>query len=383
MKPLSTRPWAWAVGVVLGAYAAFNVFLAGGVAWIVFIGMQPQPARALRLLGLLYGQGSAESAGVAALWRWLDSSFLLRAPFAALATTLFIVWLYRAHRNLDAFSATSRYRSRQAVTSWFIPFVNLIRPYRVVREVWRGSASSPGDTVRATHSPPWLRLWWTLFLTVIVLNNIAQWLLSRDRVEESGVVTTAFLLGAAVSALWIAVIWRIERAQGLKLRATSEPIVLAERPGRWWVPDAVVFATLFMGLAGLSSTMYSAVTRSFEAMAAEQVAHRAAEAKADSALQNRAAAPDAAVTSPTEADFSGRGVEGGVVGEVVGGVVGGVAGGVPGRVPGAAPREIGIPSGVPGGVPGGVPAPLPPPPSSPPSAPPRVRVGEMQGKLIS
>src|SRR5215216_5181226 len=64
-----------------------------------------------------------------------------------LATVVFFcMWLYRAYGNVPAFNPWHRlnYSRGWAVGSFFIPFINLVVPYRAVKEVWQKSGP-PND----------------------------------------------------------------------------------------------------------------------------------------------------------------------------------------------------------------------------------------------
>ena len=50
--------------------------------------------------------------------------------------TAVLMWVHRAYRNLPALGARDMaYSPGWAVGWWFIPFLNLVRPYQVVREI--------------------------------------------------------------------------------------------------------------------------------------------------------------------------------------------------------------------------------------------------------
>ena len=56
---------------------------------------------------------------------------------------LFIVWLYRAHKNLQFLHPDLlEFSDAAAIGWWFAPIFSLFRPFQVVREVW--AESEPG-----------------------------------------------------------------------------------------------------------------------------------------------------------------------------------------------------------------------------------------------
>ena len=53
------------------------------------------------------------------------------------AGVFFIRWFHRAHLNLTNFTDSSTsYNSRWAIWGFFVPFLNLVRPRQLMREVW-------------------------------------------------------------------------------------------------------------------------------------------------------------------------------------------------------------------------------------------------------
>ena len=122
---------------------------------------------------------------------------------------VFLTWLYRAHRNLAALrSAPSRFSSGQAVWAWFIPFLNLVRPYQVVRELW--SLSAAGSGVGGKRMPELLGVWWTAWILCNVSGQVTfRWALRAEGVESFQTLTLASMVddtltgAAAIFALLV------------------------------------------------------------------------------------------------------------------------------------------------------------------------------------
>lgn len=82
---------------------------------------------------------------------------------------VFLRWQHRAHKNLRAFQAGSlEFTPGWAVGYWFVPIMNLFRPYQAINELWKASAPDiePGNrTAWRSLAPPSITgLWWALFL---------------------------------------------------------------------------------------------------------------------------------------------------------------------------------------------------------------------------
>jgi len=96
---------------------------------------------------------------------------------AILAAVAFLLWFYRAQQNLLAFRPEPlEFSPAQAAGSFFIPFVNLVRPFSVMREIWKASdpalppfGSNLYDTAPVSLLVP---AWWTLFLA----RGVIAWL---------------------------------------------------------------------------------------------------------------------------------------------------------------------------------------------------------------
>jgi hypothetical protein len=93
----------------------------------------------------------------------------LAIPLTVATAIAFLLWLYRVCENLEVYRGkTLGFTPGEAVGSFFIPFVNLIRPYEVLRDVWAASSSvtpAPSDSGEPHVSGRWLVLvWWILFL---------------------------------------------------------------------------------------------------------------------------------------------------------------------------------------------------------------------------
>ena len=144
-----------------------------------------------------------------------------------LATTIvFLLWIYRASQNLHSLGALGqRFSPGWAVGWWFVPIMNLFRPYQVVKEVWKVSDPELAlDTTRewtTTRASPLLAWWWASWLVSNVLGNAAfraffrsdstEELISADQVSLAADAAT---LVAVVLA--IIVVRRITKRQGEK-----------------------------------------------------------------------------------------------------------------------------------------------------------------------
>jgi hypothetical protein len=127
----------------------------------------------------------------------------------------FLVWIYRAHRNLPALGARNLgYSPGWAVGGFFVPLLNLVRPYQVVREIWKASSPEVGvsndSSWQNVGTSPLLGIWWGTFIVMNILGQAVLWLSPPANTVEAflpvawlGVVSYVVGVIAAVLALFV------------------------------------------------------------------------------------------------------------------------------------------------------------------------------------
>jgi hypothetical protein len=163
----------------------------------------------------------------------------------------FVTWFYRAYKNLPSLGNRDlRYTPVLAVSSFFVPFVNLVRPFQLMRETWHGSdpaglerdLSSGRPPVRnQLAAPPLLVAWWTLFLlseffgqaaahfpfgsdtTVAQLKLLTGLQILSDALEAPAALLAITLVGRITR-------WQGERAELIRQRGGSLPTDAAIEP---------------------------------------------------------------------------------------------------------------------------------------------------------
>lgn len=142
----------------------------------------------------------------------------------------YLLFVHRAMKNLHVSNARGLSISPGwAVGYSFIPFLNLVMIYRVMKEIWEASA----DPDRGRHSAPQLLgWWWGLYLAGNILGRISDALANgmsepADPADFLGVFAPGSLVGILSAALAIGatfclltIIRQVKDAQET-LRATS------------------------------------------------------------------------------------------------------------------------------------------------------------------
>ena len=147
--------------------------------------------------------------------------------FVYLATVVaFLAWIHRAHKNLAAFGTSGlEYSPGWAVGGFFVPFLNLIRPFQVMREIWK--ASDPDvdyqndSSWKYSASSPLIGLWWGTWILAGVLGRLV-FTFSKGAETIDALLSLTYLSIASdivnllPAVLVIMLVKAIERKQELK-----------------------------------------------------------------------------------------------------------------------------------------------------------------------
>lgn len=139
---------------------------------------------------------------------------LLQIPVFIFTVVFFLIWLNRVNKNLEPLKASYvEFSSGWAVGWWFIPFANLVKPFQVVREVWRESdpdvSEGSGFLSSQVGAPSYMGFWWGFWIISNIFENITSRIYDADKletVEVSGyffIISSIFSTAAAVLAMMV------------------------------------------------------------------------------------------------------------------------------------------------------------------------------------
>ncbi len=99
----------------------------------------------------------------------------------------FIMWFRRAYYNLYVRGIKMKYKDGWAAGSWFVPFLNLYRPYEMMKELFsvtKGLLMGRKGFSESKLSTKILNYWWALSLGEMILERIAKRWLKNATVDE-------------------------------------------------------------------------------------------------------------------------------------------------------------------------------------------------------
>jgi heme/copper-type cytochrome/quinol oxidase subunit 2 len=166
--------------------------------------------------------------------RQVTLSVLLTLALLA-SMVVFIIWFYRAYKNLHLLGVrTLNHTAGWAIGAWFVPFLNLGRPYVIMREIWDESQEQVnGDNSELNVSSALVGWWWAFWLTNNLIANITLRFISTDTVPGLMNSTMALIISGIVGVVAVTVTlimltraheFEKELAEHVKNRPEPEPV---------------------------------------------------------------------------------------------------------------------------------------------------------------
>jgi len=100
--------------------------------------------------------------------------FGLAAAALYLATAVvFLMWFKRAYDNVRAFGHTPAHGTGWAIGAWFVPILNLFRPFQIAREIWNASDGGDEEGSLPGETPTVLGLWWAAWIAGNIAGQVS------------------------------------------------------------------------------------------------------------------------------------------------------------------------------------------------------------------
>ena len=130
-------------------------------------------------------------------------------------------WIVRAHKNLRAFGIQRlTYTPGWAFGWFFIPILNLVRPFQAMKELWQ--ASHAGAEWSKSSSTKTVNSWWCLWILSSVYGTIIGRLFPDEPIMSTKLSMAGFLIHIPLCLLALKLVRGIHNAQE-SLGATTEP----------------------------------------------------------------------------------------------------------------------------------------------------------------
>jgi len=134
------------------------------------------------------------------------------------AVVLFILWFRRAYANLHRIGAQNlRFTEGWAAGAWFVPFLNLVRPYQIMVEIWEETQRNT-PSKEQVEAPSIVGWWWGAYLISGFIDRISfRMTLRAETIEELSNSTMMSIFGqiAGIPALLL-VLFMAKKASGFE-----------------------------------------------------------------------------------------------------------------------------------------------------------------------
>jgi hypothetical protein len=155
------------------------------------------------------------------------------------AAIVFLIWIYRASKNLRALGIQNqKYSPGWAIGWFFIPFANWVLPFLVTKEIWKASdpKAMDAESWRSTSVSPIVPAWWVLYVVSSIGGNIVARIAlgggetAGDLLNESWAWLIADAIEIPAAVLAILVVWGITSRQDEKNRNLISSVPVS---GQW------------------------------------------------------------------------------------------------------------------------------------------------------
>jgi Domain of unknown function (DUF4328) len=117
---------------------------------------------------------------------------------------LFILWSRRAYNNLNlSGKASTKYAEGWAAGAWFVPFLNLGRPYLIIQEIWEKTQDATEGLLNYYRSNI-VGWWWASWIFYNVATNLTTNIFKGNSIDDlynatiADFICNVFELGALV-----------------------------------------------------------------------------------------------------------------------------------------------------------------------------------------
>ena len=130
-----------------------------------------------------------------------------------ISTVTFIMWFRRAYFNLHQRINNLSYSEGWAAGSWFVPILNLFRPYQIMKELYERTKSflqSNGITLNKDLNVTLVGIWWAVWVINNVLGQIVfRSTRSADSISDFLNVTTLGIVSDLVGVILAILVIRV------------------------------------------------------------------------------------------------------------------------------------------------------------------------------
>lgn len=153
-------------------------------------------------------------------YSWLTIYFATSIPF--------LRWIYRANVNCRGFGARDmKFTPGWSVGYFFVPFVNLVRPYQAMKEIWQ--ASQDPMNWQSQSGSPLVGWWWAFWILSNIMGRVSLSFAGQATTVDALITSTniaiaASTVGVLLTLFAILLVRKISRKQEELVNGSTRPI---------------------------------------------------------------------------------------------------------------------------------------------------------------
>jgi len=121
--------------------------------------------------------------------------FYINSLVLIATVVFFIMWFRRAYHNLQKAGQITEFTEGWAAGGWFVPFMNLVRPYKIMVEIWEKTQRAIPHII-GSRSSQIVGIWWAVYIVSGIVSNIA-YRMAEGNIGMDGLVNASWVHIAA------------------------------------------------------------------------------------------------------------------------------------------------------------------------------------------
>jgi hypothetical protein len=162
------------------------------------------------LLGVQQNPASFSEASFALSDIILQALAIGNVVILILVIVFFIRWFRRAYYNVHAIPGSYvSFSEGWAAGSWFVPFLNLVRPFQIMRDIWVETQRVITHRLQGNQPVTLVGIWWAAYLVHVIFDsfftrnfrnpqNVDEWVTATEVQIVSNVLNIAGAIMAIV-----------------------------------------------------------------------------------------------------------------------------------------------------------------------------------------
>ncbi len=160
---------------------------------------------------------------------------ILSVVMLLISAITFIMWFRRAYYNLHQKINYLKYEEGWAAGCWFVPFVNLVRPFQIMQELFNETIAylkKVNQEIPFNTNTALMGFWWTFWIIDNIIGQIIfRFARNAETIEQLTTLTIGYIIESSLSIICAFIIIKIikdySKLETLLFKVHEEELELA------------------------------------------------------------------------------------------------------------------------------------------------------------